>query len=878
MNLTPMMQQYLSIKEQHKDCILFFRLGDFYEMFFEDAIIASRDMEITLTRRASGGEEQAPMCGVPYHAADGYIAKLIDKGHKVAICEQVEDPAQAKGIVRREVVRIVTPGTLLSQSMLTASENNYLASLYTSVSGTGLAYCDISTGEFSAVQFSADSDASSIRAELAKIAAREILINAIDPDEPSLSDGFLVSDTALLTRGKPEYYAENLCRRAIQNQFDTQNERSLGLGLDEAPLLFFATGALLNYLNETQKQHLRHMRSIRVYSTDSHMTLDPATLRHLEITESIEDRRSGSLLSILDKTGTAMGSRKMKQWLREPLISKGEIDARLDAVSALLEQPLCLNNIREALKGLYDFERLCARIACGTANGRDLIALKSSIRHLPDIKAELQSTGDPLLASYDKSIDSLSDVCELIDTSIEEEPPVAVREGDLIRPGYSQELDELKESIREGREWIASLEPAERERTGIRSLKVGYNKVFGYYIDVSKANTALVPEHYIRKQTLVNSERYITQELKEIETVVLSAETGINELEYRLFTEIRLAIAEWIPVIQVTAAAAAAVDVLASFADVSGKLGYAKPVITAGDRIEIRKGRHAVIEQTIRDGVFVSNDLYMDRTESSLLLITGPNMSGKSTYMRQLALIVLLAQAGCFVPAESAEIGLCDRIYTRIGASDNIAQGQSTFYVEMSELAHILHTATERSLVILDEIGRGTSTYDGLSIAWAVCEHLTRPEKRIRTLFATHYHELTSLSEVLPGLRNLNVDVTETDGTIVFLHKIVEGSASRSYGIHVARLAGVPESVLVTAERKLGELEQLDRGGESCKLTRSALSGETDGQISLFEIQPCPVADRLAERLEDLDPMHITPAAAIELLQKLKELAKERTR
>ncbi|MDD4285793.1 MAG: DNA mismatch repair protein MutS [Eubacteriales bacterium] len=871
MAYTPMMQQYLNIKEQYRDCILFFRLGDFYEMFFEDAVIGARDMEITLTKKSCGEEERAPMCGVPYHAADTYIAKLIEKGHKVAICEQTEDPSQAKGIVRREVVRVITPGTILSQSMLSEKENNFLASVYVGENSEGLTYCDISTGEFAAVGFSGISHQENLMAELAKIGPKEILINALDPRAEAFSSdaGFPVN--AYLSPGKPEYYMERNCRRAIREHFRTESEGSVGLDRTDTPGLFYATGALLGYLKDTQKQSMAHLTALRIYTTGVHMSLDRTTLKNLEITESLSDRKNGiSLLHILDKTCTAMGSRKMKQWLKEPLVRKEDIDDRLNAVEHLTDDLLRLNNIREALKSVYDLERLSSRIACGTANGRDLNALKNSLRNIPDIKTELANSENPLLEAYDLEIDALERVCERIDAAVTEEPPVTIREGDLIREAYSDALDLLKDSIKDGRAWIASLEPQERERTGIKSLKVGYNKVFGYYLEVSKSNVTLVPQEYIRKQTLVNCERYITPELKEIEAVVLNAEAKINELEYQLFTELRQEIAEEIPAIQRTSAALAAVDVLTSFAEAAIRMGYRKPSITTGERIIIQKGRHAVIERTIRDGVFVSNDVYLDRSDASLLLITGPNMSGKSTYMRQLALIVLMAQAGCFIPAESAEIGICDRIYTRIGAMDNLAQGQSTFFVEMSELAYILNTSTEKSLVILDEIGRGTSTYDGLSIAWAVCEHLTRPEKKIRTLFATHYHELTTLAETMSGLRNLNVDVTESDGTIVFLHKIVEGSASRSYGIHVARLAGVPESLLYAAENKLSELEHENTDPP---LTTSGPSkrGTEEEQISLFGS-----ADKgLVQKLLSLDLMETTPSMAIEILQELQNAAKE---
>lgn len=872
MAFTPMMQQYLSIKEQYKDCILFFRLGDFYEMFFEDAIIGARDMEITLTKKSCGEEERAPMCGVPYHAADTYIARLIEKGHKVAVCEQVEDPAMAKGIVRREVVRVITPGTILSETMLSERENNFLASLYIGEGGEGLAYCDISTGEFAAIDFSDPAHWENLLAELTKIDPREILVNRFEPRTSEFSKQLESANGAYISPGTPEYYMDRNCQRAIRTHFHTTAEGSIGLDPEDSPNLFFAVGALLNYLTDTQKQSMRHLTALRIYNTGSQMSLDKATLKNLEITESLSDRkRSGSLLGILDRCCTAMGSRKMKQWLKEPLNQKDPIDERLNAVEILTNDAMLLNNIREALKGIYDLERLSARIACGTANGRDLNALRNSLSHLPDLKAELGQSSDPLLGSLNGQIDGLERISSLIGSALLEEPPMTIREGALIKAGHSDDLDALKESIRDGRNWIAALEPTERERTGIKNLKVGYNKIFGYYLEVTRSNAPLVPQDYIRKQTLVNCERYITPELKEIESVVLHAEAKINELEYQLFTELRDKIALEIPGIQQTSSALAVVDVLASYAEASLKLGYVKPRITEEDRILIQKGRHAVIERTIQDGVFVSNDLFIDRDQASLLLITGPNMSGKSTYMRQLALIVLMAQSGCFIPAEQAEIGVCDRIYTRIGASDNIAQGQSTFFVEMAELAYILNTCTEKSLVILDEIGRGTSTYDGLSIAWAVCEHLTRPGRNVRALFATHYHELTALSEFRSGVRNLNVDVAEFDGNIVFLHKIVEGSASRSYGIHVARLAGVPGSVLFAAEEKLSELE-----GVSYRPVPGQAPGMLTAEAGEQQLSFFGAADqRLVQRLLSLDLMETTPARAIAILQELQTAAKE---
>ena len=872
MQLTPMMQQYLEIKKDYQDCILFFRLGDFYEMFFDDAITASREMEITLTGKSCGQEERAPMCGVPFHAADTYIAKLIDKGYKVAICEQMEDPAAAKGIVKREVIQIVTPGTVLSQTMLNEKENNYLASVYLDESGAGLAFCDVSTGEISATELRGQRYIEKLLNELVKIRAKEVIANETASLD-NFSEDIQEASGAYFSILNSKYYNQNAAEESVLRQFKVRSLK--GLGVDEIPLAVMALGALLHYLFETQKQNLSHLAHLNVYDTAGHMSLDKATIKNLELTETLFEKKvQGSLLGVLDKTHTAMGSRKMKQWLREPLNSLKEIQERLDAVELLTEQVLLRNNIKEHLKKIYDLERLAGRIGCGNANGKDLIALRNSIFTLPDMKSELADCGDPLLEKLEVNIDPLLDIYALIDRAVVEDPPYTIKEGGLIQSGYSEELDRMKHSILDGQTWIAGLEGSERERTGIKNLKVGFNKVFGYYIEITKSNFDLVPDNYIRKQTLVNCERFITPELKEVEAVVLNAETKINQLEYEIFTEIRNFIQGFIGMIQKTSAAISVLDVLASYAEVGSRLGYIKPTVNNGDAIIIEKGRHPVIEGTIKNGIFVSNDTYVDRNNNSLLLITGPNMSGKSTYMRQTALIVLMAQAGCFIPAEAATIGVVDRIYTRIGASDNLAQGQSTFYVEMSELAYILNTATDRSLIILDEIGRGTSTYDGLSIAWAVAEYLCSSKGQIRTLFATHYHELTALENQMKGLKNLNVDVQEKDGNIVFLHKIVEGSASRSYGIHVAKLAGVPQQLLLTAEEKLQELEESGASIDLEKYAGRAMEDKADSksdieQISFFSFAPNPVV----ERLKALDLMNMTPSQAFGILEELKKAA-----
>lgn len=871
MAITPMMQQYLEIKENYKDCILFFRLGDFYEMFFEDALVASKAMEITLTGKSCGLEERAPMCGVPYHACDVYIAKLVEKGFKVAICEQMED-ASGKGIVRREVIKIITPGTVVSQAMLEERENNYLACVFLDENGSGMAYCDISTGEIAATEWPYEAGREGVANELVKKKPREILTNIAVEDSAFLTA--LQTELGSFFTVRPEQdYREEDAENRILRQFGVASGK--GIGLDDKPMATRALGALLAYLFETQKQNLAHLTALSVYDTGNRMDLDKSTIKNLELTETLFEKKvQGSLLGVLDKTHTAMGSRQMKRWLREPLKEIKPIQERLDAVELLTEELFLRNDIKEALKQIYDLERLAGRVACGNANAKDMIALRNSIAVLPDLKGSLCGCGDALLERLEQEMSDLSSVYDLIKSAITEEPPFTIREGGLIKAGYSEELDAIKHSIHDGQAWIAGLESTERERTGIKNLKVGFNKVFGYYIEVSKSNLGLVPENYIRKQTLVNCERYITPELKDVESVVLNAETKINQLEYQLFQEIREKIQAEIGTIQKTSFAVAALDVLQSFAEVGSRLGYVKPEINEGSEISIKRGRHPVIETMIKDGMFVSNDTYLDKGGHMMLLITGPNMAGKSTYMRQTALIVLMAQAGCFVPADEAKIGLVDRIYTRIGASDNLAQGQSTFFVEMSELAYILNTASDRSLVILDEIGRGTSTYDGLSIAWAVVEELCS-KRNVRTMFATHYHELTVLEEKIQGVCNLNVDIQEQNGDIVFLHKIVEGSASRSYGIHVAKLAGVPKSVLDAASEKL---VQLERSAAEIRQDYSLDQPETcaeppkeENQLSFFSAElPNPVADRL----KSLNLMEITPSQAFQILEELQNAVK----
>jgi len=826
MKLSPMMQQYMEIKKEHTDCILFFRLGDFYEMFFEDAHIASKELELTLTGKNCGQEERAPMCGIPFHAAESYISKLVDRGYKVAICEQVEDPATAKGIVKREVVQIITPGTISNGTMLNEKENNYLASIYMDDSGIGFSYCDISTGEWYVTEFPKTESKEVLYNELARIGTREIILpdsltELWDFEEIKQSTG------AYLSQLSPAYYNKDNIIHTIYAHFEIKSLTGLGFG--ELTSGLYALGSLLKYMLETQKQGLSHLKRVQVYHLGGTMALDKATLRNLEITETLYEKKiQGSLLGVLDKTHTAMGSRKMKKWLREPLNRCQEIKERLDAVDSLIQNYIIRNNLKESLKAIYDFERLTAKIACGSANGKDLIALKNSLFVLPEIKLDLLDSDSLLLQEIQENISPLENVYDSITRALVEDPPYTIKEGGLIKTGYSEELDTLKASIYDAQQWIAGLEHIERERTGISNLKVGYNRVFGYYIEITRSKYDLIPDNYIRKQTLVNAERFITPELKEMEGLVLHAEAKINQMEYEIFQDLRNEIKEYIEPIQETSQAISSLDVLVSFAEVSTRLGYVKPIVHDGDEIRIEKGRHPVIEQSIRDGIFVPNDTYMDCSGASMLLITGPNMAGKSTYMRQTALIVLMAQTGCFVPCEAAVIGITDRIFTRIGASDNLAQGQSTFFVEMSELAYILRSATDKSLILLDEIGRGTSTYDGLSIAWSLVEYLCNENKRIRTLFATHYHELTAIEGNLPGFKNLTVDVADENGKIVFLHKIVEGSASKSYGIHVAYLAGVPSELLENANIKLELLENLKEHSEQIK---------PDEQLSLFRFE-----------------------------------------
>ena len=859
-----MMQQYKKIKDEYQDAILMYRLGDFYEMFFDDALTASEALGLTLTGRNCGLEEKAPMCGVPHHSVDSYIISLVKQGYKVAICEQTEDPAEAKGIVKREITRVYTPGTLDIPDPDSAVDNVYIASVRIGEDSSALAVADITTGELTAKEFENISDHENLINELSVLDVRELIISEHDYEiiEDGLKSHFV---NPFIDKLDESYYSAKACREYLMRHFETASLIPLDLeGRDD---MISALGALLIYLSESQKGDPAQIRALSIKSDASTMRLDKNTVRNLELLETLYDHETrGSLLGVLDKTKTAMGGRLLKAWIKEPLTSSIQIEERLEAVDQIINNPLMSNNISNSLKNIYDFQRLTARTASGRADARDLIALKKTLRELPDIKSFLEYFDSSLLRSINADISDFEDLYLSIERAINEEPPMTVTEGGIIKKGYSSELDELKDSISDAKAWIAGLEASERERTGIKTIKVGYNKVFGYYIDVSKGLADKVPDDYIRKQTLVNNERFVTPELKEKEDLVFSAEAKINKLEYEEFRKLRDSVLPYTDNLQKASSAVAALDVLISFAKVSSGNGYVRPVVNDGDIIDIKDGRHPAVEQLLGSGLFVSNNTYLDMSSHSLLIITGPNMSGKSTYMRQTAVIVLMAQIGCFVPASSAVIGVCDRIFTRIGASDNLAYGQSTFYIEMSELAAILRNATPKSLIILDEIGRGTSTFDGMSIAWATAEYLARPESRVRTMFATHYHELTELAETNEGICNLSVAVAENGNDIVFLHNIIEGSASKSYGIHVARIAGVPSEIRRAAGVKLKELETVELAATT---SESSVSGNVSDNI-YGKVDNISGNDELKELINSIDINNLTPLQAINRLQEIK--------
>lgn len=878
--LTPMMQQYMKTKEEYKDCILFYRLGDFYEMFFDDALTASRELEITLTGKDCGQEERAPMCGIPYHAVDGYLNKLVSRGYKVAICEQVEDPKLAKGIVKREVIRIVTPGTNLNTQALDETRNNYLMCIVYMTDKYGISVADITTGEYLVTELDSERK---LMDEIMKFSPSEIICNdsfyvsGIDAED--MRDRLGVTIFSL----DSWYFDDNMCSRVLMDHFKVTALE--GLGISDYNCGVIAAGALLKYLLETQKTAISNLTKLTPYSIGKYMILDSSTRRNLELCETLREKnKRGSLLWVLDKTKTAMGARLLRKYVEQPLIEKEEILGRLDAVEELKNNAITREELREYLNPVYDLERLISRISYQTANPRDMIAFKTSLSMLPHIKYLMKSLESPLLKGLAEQMDELTDLCELIESSIIEDPPIGIRDGGIIREGYNEEVDKLRHAKSEGKTWLAELEAKEREKTGIRSMKIKYNKVFGYYLEVTNTYRDQVPDYYTRKQTLANAERYITPELKELEDMILGAEDKLYSLEYGLYVDIRNQVADEIVRIQETARAVAGIDVFASLALVAERNNFVKPSINEKGVIDIKNGRHPVVEKMIPNDMFIANDTYLDNSKSRISIITGPNMAGKSTYMRQTALIVLLAQIGSFVPADSARIGLVDRIFTRVGASDDLASGQSTFMVEMTEVANILRNATRNSLLILDEIGRGTSTFDGLSIAWAVVEHISNTKLLgAKTLFATHYHELTELEGKLTGVNNYCIAVKEKGDDIVFLRKIIKGGADKSYGIQVAKLAGVPDSVIERAKELAEELtnaditvrvQEISADTQKSKKAKPKKYDPVDiDQMSLFDT----VSDSdVLKELQEIDVSNLTPIDALNTIYRLQNKLKNR--
>ena len=878
--LTPMMKQYMQTKEEYKDCILFYRLGDFYEMFFDDALTASKELEITLTGKNCGLEERAPMCGIPYHAVDSYLNRLVSKGYKVAICEQVEDPKTAKGIVKREVIRVVTPGTNLDTQGLDETKNNYIMCIVYMADRYGLSVADVTTGEYLVTELDSQTK---LMDELYKFMPSEIVCNeafymsGLDLDD--LKNRLHMAIYSL----EAWYFDDALCRETLQEHFKVASLEGIGLSDYECGMI--ASGALLKYLEETQKNSLSHMSRLTRYATGNYMVLDSATRRNLELVETLrEKQKRGSLLWVLDKTKTAMGARTLRKYVEQPLIDKESIVKRLDAVAELKDNAICREEIREYLNPVYDLERLVGKITYQSANPRDLIAFQSSLSMLPSVKCILKDMESDLLKEIYEELDPLEELCDLVGRAIQEEPPLAMKEGGIIKDGYNEEVDRLRKAKSEGKNWLADLETKEREKTGIKNLRIRYNKVFGYYLEVTNSFKDLVPDYYTRKQTLANAERYIIPELKELEDTILGAEDKLCALEYELYCEVRNTIAAELTRIQRTAKAVAKLDVIASLALVAERNNYVRPKINEKGVIDIRDGRHPVVEKMIPNDMFIANDTYLDDKKQRISIITGPNMTGKSTYMRQAALIVLMAQLGSFVPASSANIGLVDRIFTRVGASDDLASGQSTFMVEMNEVANILRNATSKSLLILDEIGRGTSTFDGLSIAWAVVEYISNSKLLgAKTLFATHYHELTELEGKISNVNNYCIAVKEKGDDIVFLRKIVKGGADKSYGIQVAKLAGVPDPVINRAKEIVEELVTADitgkvkniavQGSETKKKTQKKLDEVDLTQFSLFDTVK---DDDVLNELKELDISHMTPMDAMNKLYQLQNKLRNR--
>ncbi len=857
--LTPMQRQYHAIKAQNQDCILLFRLGDFYEMFDEDARVASQELDLTLTTRDRGKpkEEQTPMCGVPFHSVDAYIARLVTKGYKVAICEQMEDPATAKGLVERDITRIITPGTVTESCMLEEARNNYFASLCAEDGKFGLAFCDISTGEF---YVTVCNGADAVVSELGRFSPAEIVRYGAGASDDTISDALARRLHCCVDEGTADGFDPEKAEQALQQQFSMS---PLQLGLAGLPQAIRAAGGLLLTLRELQKNTLPYLRVPQYYTSGRFMELDLDARRNLELTQTMRSKeKKGSLLWVLDKTHTAMGGRMIRSWLERPLLDPTEIIHRQAAVEELVSSPINRGELEQALCDITDFERVMARVTSGSVNCRDLLGLAHGLRSLPAIADILSRAQAPLLRKLAQSIDLLEDCAERIETTIVDDPPLTIREGGIIRRGANEEADRLRELMEGGSNMIAAIEAAEKEATGIRTLKIGYNRVFGYYIEVSKSFIDQVPAHYVRKQTLVNCERYITQELKDLENQVLTAKDRLTALEYQLFAELRDYLAQQAARVQATAAAVATADTLCSLAAVAVQRGYCRPEITLGNEISITDGRHPVVEVMLKDSLFVPNDTQLGQDDHQVSIITGPNMAGKSTYMRQVALIVLMAQMGSFVPARSARLGIVDRVFTRIGASDDLASGQSTFMVEMAEVASILKHATARSLLILDEIGRGTSTYDGMSIARAVLEYAANPAKLgAKTLFATHYHELSTIENELPNVKNYNIAVKKRNGEMIFLRRIVPGAADDSYGVEVAKLAGLPNSVIQRARQILAQLE-------SDTPAPVVVRREQDDQVSMLDLRTQQVCDALAA----VNVETLTPIEAMNELYKLKRM------
>ncbi len=870
--LSPMMKQYFEIKENYEDTILMFRLGDFYEMFFEDAKIASAELELVLTGRDCGQEERAPMCGVPFHSADSYIARLVAKGYKVAICEQMEDPATTKGIVRRDVVRIVTPGTVIESSMLDEAKNNFLCALFCFENSAGLCFADVSTGAMHLTEIAGDNLETKINNELGRFMPSEILINRSAAKLAGVRSFISEKSSALTETLEDDYLLPADAANALCSQFRCSEPDEAAPGVSREAVM--AAGICIKYLRDVQRSDLTNIRSLDYYSESGFMKLDYSSRRSLELTKTMRGGdKKGSLLWVLDKTCTAMGKREIKNWLERPLTNAAKIIGRQNCVEELMQDGLLCSNVAAALSGINDLERIITRISYGTANAKELRSLCAAICKLPAVRESISSCRSALLCETRADIDPLEDVLALIDSAIVEDPPFSVREGDMIKSGFNSELDELRALVSDGKGFLASIQQREQDRTGIKKLKIGYNRVFGYYIEVSNSFKELVPDDYIRKQTLANCERYITQELKELEAKVLGAQGRIVQLEYEIFSQIREKTAAQLGRIQRTASAVARLDVLRSFAAVALENGYVRPQITADSVLEITDGRHPVVEKMLKGAPFVPNDTKLDCGDNRCAIITGPNMAGKSTYMRQNAIIVIMAQIGSFVPARSATVGVVDSVFTRVGASDDLSAGQSTFMVEMSEVAYILKNATQKSLIIFDEIGRGTSTYDGMSIARAVLEFAADKKKLgAKTLFATHYHELTELENTVEGVKNYNISVKKRGDDITFLRRIVRGCADGSYGVDVAKLAGVPDSVVKRARKILKDLESHDPQATSAPNFFSSVDEpEEEMQISFAASR----GDEIVEELKSLDINTLTPIEAMTLLYKYAQRAKE---